>query len=578
MARMLPPQVFERTVSRAERRLFLKIKKDLGDQWTVLHSLGFTGHRVKPWAEIDFLLIGPPGVYCLEVKGGRIRREGGVWIYTDRNGRSTEKREGPFDQVSPATAVVRNHIVGQLPEAGRAPIGYGVVTPDIEWTIDGLDTPKELVYDADDAASPFGRYVDRIVRYWQQWLRDRGRPITGLDEKTRSAVVDLLRGDFDLRPTLAAQLGLVNEELLRLTEQQSRTVHGLTQNDRALIRGGAGTGKTLLALDEARREAEAGRRVLLTCFNRRLADLMNHALRDLEYVTVRHLHGLMSDLVRRAELEQRLPDADDASLFDVHYPGLAAEALIELDEIGSFDVLVVDEAQDLLLGSYMDLLDWLIKGGLAEGRWRIFLDHKQNLYRADEPAALVRLEGYDSARFELTVNCRNTAAIGVATSLFAATPLDEFLEVEGPSVEPRWYNESRCQAGLLQSVLNELLIEGIDLRQVVVLSRRRRENSDLPRTLSDDTRLWEADEPRPRRRHVEFSTVASFKGLERDVVIVTGIDDLKGQDARLSLYVGLSRAKALLIPFVSESQRQEYEQLSKMLGQRIAAQPASALS
>ncbi len=65
--------------------------------------------------------------------------------------------------MSPATAVVRNHILGDLPEARRASIGYGVVTPDIEWTIDGLDTPKDLVYDADDAASPFARYTDRIV-------------------------------------------------------------------------------------------------------------------------------------------------------------------------------------------------------------------------------------------------------------------------------------------------------------------------------------------------------------------------------------------------------------------------------
>ena len=52
MARMLPPQVFDKTVSGAERRLFAKIKNELDDRWIVLHSLGLIGHPRKPWAEI----------------------------------------------------------------------------------------------------------------------------------------------------------------------------------------------------------------------------------------------------------------------------------------------------------------------------------------------------------------------------------------------------------------------------------------------------------------------------------------------------------------------------------------------
>ena len=575
MARMLPPKVFDKTVSRAERRLFVKIKDDLDDRWTVLHSLGFIGHPRKPWAEIDFVLIGPHGIFCLEVKGGRVHREDGAWVFTDRAGRATIKREGPFDQVGSATAALRALILNRLPGVGHAPIQYGVVVPDIPWAVDGPDTPKQLVCDSNDMRTPFSVYVERIAAYWQQWLRSSGRRVGGLDSEERSGVVDLLRGDFDLRPSLSTELGLVEAELLRLTEQQYRIVEGLSLNDRAIVRGGAGTGKTLLAINEARREAGKGKRVLLTCFNRRLADLMAGVLQRVDGVVVRHLHGLMVDLVRRADLESKLPDADEFSLFDVHYPTLAAEALTDLDELGSFDALIVDEGQDLLLHSYLDLFDDLIAGGLSSGRWRVFLDHKQNLYGANEPTALARFRGYAPAQFKLTVNCRNTAPIAMATSLFADTPLDEISDVEGPEVEVRWFTGTDQQVRVLDTVLDELVEENVRLGQVIVLSRRRLGNAGVPRTLPSGTVLWEASQPRPKRQHVEFSTIASFKGLERDVAIVVGIDDLRGHDARIALYVGLSRARGFLVPLVSESQRNYYEELGAILGRRIAAQPGS---
>ena len=77
MARMIPPRVSETTKSYAERLMFEKISAELADDWIVLHSLGVAGCRDKPWTEVDFVLIGPLGMYCLEGKGGNLRRVGG---------------------------------------------------------------------------------------------------------------------------------------------------------------------------------------------------------------------------------------------------------------------------------------------------------------------------------------------------------------------------------------------------------------------------------------------------------------------------------------------------------------------
>ena len=156
---------------------------------------------------------------------------------------------------------------------------------------------------------------------------------------------------------------------------------GLTENPRVVIRGSAGTGKTLLAIEEARRQRALGNRVLLCCFNQMLAAKLSD-LEDLEGVDVHHFHGLLGHLIDAAGLQDRLPDATPDELFRVFMPSVTLEAILELDNLGAYDVLVVDEGQDLLLPDYIDVLDALLDGGWAEGRWRVFLDPHQDLFGA----------------------------------------------------------------------------------------------------------------------------------------------------------------------------------------------------
>ena len=92
MARMVPDRPAT-TSSAAEVAVFERIRDELTAEWIALHSVGMTIHDSKPWAEIDFVLIGPPGVFCLEVKGGVIAREGGVWYTTPQHGANAGRRQ-----------------------------------------------------------------------------------------------------------------------------------------------------------------------------------------------------------------------------------------------------------------------------------------------------------------------------------------------------------------------------------------------------------------------------------------------------------------------------------------------------
>src|SRR5688572_9978869 len=109
MAEMLPPE-WRSTTSNAERKVFRAIQTDLGGEWVALHSVGLACHDRKPWAEIDYVLIGPPGIFCLEVTGGRVSRKDGLWYFTDGQDNVSTKAEGPFEQVGSAAATLRRYL------------------------------------------------------------------------------------------------------------------------------------------------------------------------------------------------------------------------------------------------------------------------------------------------------------------------------------------------------------------------------------------------------------------------------------------------------------------------------------
>ena len=131
MARMLPPEVAEDNPSSAEKRIFRKFKDGLSGEWTVLHSLGLAYHKRKRWAEADFVLVGPRGVFVGEVKGGRIVRNKRGWIYINRNDeRSKPKPEGPYEQAGGCAGALNTYL--RKTRDDRVDVRWAVMLADIE--------------------------------------------------------------------------------------------------------------------------------------------------------------------------------------------------------------------------------------------------------------------------------------------------------------------------------------------------------------------------------------------------------------------------------------------------------------
>lgn len=86
--------------------------------------------------------------------------------------------------------------------------------------------------------------------------------------------------DCQLLVPLVVQLDNTLAELQQATEQQIAILRMLRTQPRLLVEGCAGSGKTLLAICLAREHAALGKSVLLTCFNRNLADYLSDVLAD----------------------------------------------------------------------------------------------------------------------------------------------------------------------------------------------------------------------------------------------------------------------------------------------------------
>ena len=81
----------------------------------------------------------------LEVKGGRIRREGGVWVFTDRYDQEHRKTEGPFEQASTAMFTLERELRREFKDTRLAQVlmGFGVIAPDVGFSVMGPDIERD---------------------------------------------------------------------------------------------------------------------------------------------------------------------------------------------------------------------------------------------------------------------------------------------------------------------------------------------------------------------------------------------------------------------------------------------------
>jgi hypothetical protein len=509
-------------------RLVAAALKTLSDDWIVIHHVAWQSKRAGKQGdgEADFVLLHPRrGILVVEVKGGGIDIRDGRWTTKNRYGRIYEIN--PFEQ-----AVVSKHALVRWLKSARLDrkvrVGHAVVFPDIA-TIEHLGpaaTPEITWYKRDLQNISLG--VERATEHWS--LK------ADLSEAELQSIVQILAPTVVARKPLAFQSSEVEQEILYLTAEQIEIFARLRAARGGLVVGGAGTGKTVLAIARAEQLAKDGFKTLLVCFNELLGKSLEARFASHPGISASSYHSMCLREIRRAKL--RIPGQLVDDWWERQASVLFEEAVVETGL--SFDAIVVDECQDFR-PEWIESLDALLSGS-ENAPMFFFADQRQELWKRDW-----EISRSWSFTWTLQQNMRNTLPIAAKVRLIFKDSVAR-KGVEGP--EPRWIepeDPNRPVADTIAAV-EDLLDEGFDPKRIIVLCSTSSLVARLRQHSVGSTSFgtWGG-------HGVAVETARRFKGLEGEAIVV--VFDGGEPCGQIESYIAFSRARTLLTVIGSQDHR-----------------------
>ena len=534
MAIMFPERLPDDVESDAERRIFDQFRDSFGDDFTVFAGVAWLSKKRGGGAfhgEADFVVAHPKhGILVLEVKGGGVEydAQAGSWHSTDRHG-NRNKIKDPFRQARNSMYVLRRKLnEATITAKYRYPTAYAVAFPDIHLEGDvGVGAPAEIVLDL-SRTRQLKQSVINVYRHYRRREDDPGPDAI-------AALTELFGRSWKVETIVGAELDRGEILVRELTEKQYGLLDFLASRPRALIAGCAGTGKTPLAVEKARRLAQEGFRVLFTCFNSNLALWTERQFAGSD-VVAKNFHSLCYEFAERAGCPiERGSDENDATFF-ARFPDALLDATKKSEE--RFDAIVVDEGQDFVDEWWVALTALLVdpEGGILY----IFYDDNQKIYQRAGAMPIA------DTPFSLHENCRNTQEIHGAVMQFydgSVPPICMGPRGEPPGIIMPAKGESERDA--VVSRIDWLVREQqVRPQDIAILTPHGREHSVWRHSSSRHWPLtWDL---RKGDEEVVCSSIYAFKGLERPVVVVTELQGVDRVNQAKLLYVAFSRARQYL--------------------------------
>ena len=524
MPGLWPPREPRHQPPRSEARVYAALKEGLPRGWYAWHSLRLRTPSGE-FGEADFVLADPglPGILVLEVKGGLIELVAGAWYQNDR-----PLNPPPLDQALGFRHKLLDCLyrrTRQVPKVGVAAVFPDCVfgsQPSISDAHDLLLGKQDLPRLAEALPGLMARAVGQAHAAGGDWPRH----------------IHELWGDcWTPTLTLGQRAGLDRERLLRLDERQMMVLDLMADNDRVLVSGAAGSGKTLLAMRAARRMAADGRRVLLACYTDALARELERELRD-PGIRVAAVKRLAAEILDRAG--HPAPERDTPAF----WAEVSLKAALEAgpEDLGGWDAVIVDEGQDL------DESDWLLVEELA-GRGKalwVFADQGQAFW----PGRGVP-EGLKASMFKVRLpgSYRSPEPIQHLVECYAGQCRPDNGLLRRAAQERVISVTPTTPEDLVRSVgreVNRLVSDGLPPREIAVLSLR---GAEAQETIVGQPMLGTHPVARATDddldRKVVCDTFLRFKGLERSAVIITDLR-LVSDNYDKRMHIAASRALSLL--------------------------------
>ena len=531
MARMIPHVVSDEDFNRSigEREVYEALEQGLPNDCIVFHSIGWQKRNQydnPQWGEADFTVYLPHyGILVIEVKAGAIHcRENEIF----QENRQTHEQKGihPLQQA-------KNTKYAFIERLSRTPATRQIwIQPAVWFTsvtrkeIHGafpLNYHEDMILTRTDLEKPMAA-LRRVCEFYRMRIKTPS-PAIGL------AVCRELAPVFHAIPS-ASTMAAENERLFfQMTKQQAYLIDYLEEMEYAAIQGAAGTGKTMLAVEKARRLNARKEPVLFLVFNKFLSEYLGQTYgEEFEYVKFSTIHMLVYQAlghdVTDRDIQQYLTKMRGSNQWLYRH-------------------IIIDEGQDF--AEWNTLLYDLAKE--KQGCCYIFYDKNQLVQKRDP---LKWLDPFE-CRLTLSWNCRNTKRI--AETSVSPIPADHIrMRIESTSLEGELtkffvFREEGAYISGLRKLIKHYEKEGFRYAQITILTLKKIEQSPLTKYVresnSDLSRMVSLDQS---AEHVLFTTARKFKGLESDVVILIDVDDklFSSDEGRRLFYVGASRAKHFL--------------------------------
>ena len=498
------------------------------------HGLKPDGEEID--GECDFVVAHEDlGILVLEVKGGEVAYDPGTdqWTSRDRY-KVTHRIKSPVNQAVGGKHQLYRKLQGSREWEPRwVRRRHGFIFPDSLTPTDGSDLG--LAMPADLCC-----YLEAFKTGLRKWIVGRfGKPgkRKRLGKDGLRALDGILAKPVRLRSPLSVHLSEDDAVLDSLTPRQFHTLKMIEAVPRAAIQGGAGTGKTVLAVEEARRSAENGDRVLFLCYNRGLAREVGRRLEDVSLITVKTFHALCAEMCGKAEIQPREGVSKD-DLLEKFFPDRLGAAFEKIPE-ERYDTIIVDEGQDFRAFWWAAVDSGLDPDGSR--RLRIFHDPNQRLY-----GGVGRLpDDAEAIALSLHENLRNTQKIHKCIQRHYSGPETEPIGPPGEEVEwVRIKTPLELTQRVSQQVSRLIEDERMAPEDIAVLFPSEKEAEEFaPDRRLGNLPVVRCDEERDGK--VVVDSAGRFKGLESPVVIVAATS--RSVADREMPYVALSRARTLLI-------------------------------
>lgn len=508
----------------SERKVWEVLRDQLGDGDVLIACLRISDRNKDHEIDLAVAFEGG-GIVVVEVKGSQVWcDQDGWWIR--RGGRAASI--DPVTQARESQYALRAWVTNTPQWGSRSPVrwGHAVVLPytpvDDDFAL--LDARRWQVAGSHD--------MNRLGTFLRSIVMDQTNGKRLLDADDIAALLESLNGRGLPQRDLIGQAEEREDEVERLSGEQAVILDAARLLNRVEVRGGAGSGKTWLAVEQARRLSRAGQRVALTCYSRGLAAWLQRRVASFPrkeqpaYVGTFHNLGV--------EWGAPTGSDDDSAFWEVELPRLMVDLGAQQPPGKLYDAVVVDEAQD-----FADLWWPALTAALRDeetGGLYAFSDEGQRVFSrfGGPPAGLVPLV--------LDHNLRNTRQI--ANSFSSLAPIRMRVgDVDGPDVrfvECTWEEALGCG----DDAVDVLLDDGWRPQDVALLTTGSRHPEQVQRQAAGQDVYWNSfwDE-----EQVFYGHVLGFKGLERRAVVLALNEEHPGERSKERLYVGLSRPRDQLV-------------------------------